>query len=364
VLHLAAGESIPPARLGAIDFLSARVGVALTAHAIPCQLPDGGVVLRPQSVRLAVTSDGGTHWVVKGRPIPSSPSGRNGLYVVEDVVAASTSVVWALDDEGALLETKDGGGAWTIRTPQTPVEQVARMHNWVWALSCKTPIETPCASTALERTPISGGRWQRAPVPWTRLVGVPSTLHVEGNDLEIVEDYRATHGSARLLVSSDAGDSWSSRRLPGGPGGLCNRYPEFSTDGPTDWWLMCVGQGALGSSTKALMRSEDDGRTWTTVASVLSLTSPRPAGSLSPAEPAALATVTPHRLWFAGPNTMTESSDGGTTWSAVRGVNPEGSVVPFDVLSPRVAWLLAPGTGLWTTSDGTRWRALGAVQAI
>jgi hypothetical protein len=72
----------------------------------------------------------------------------------------------------------------------------------------------------------------------------------------------------------------------------------------------------------------------------------------------AIAAGSPEVLWLATPNTVTESTDGGVTWSQSL-FNPQGTFGQFDVLSSTHAWLLAPGAGRWHTADGTTWRPVG-----
>ena len=69
------------------------------------------------------------------------------------------------------------------------------------------------------------------------------------------------------------------------------------------------------------------------------------------------------RRWrFSAPTWMGRPcDDGGTTWTDVPGIDPEGVPAAFDVLSPKDAWLLAAGQGLWRTTDGRHWRAVGPV---
>jgi photosystem II stability/assembly factor-like uncharacterized protein len=363
--RLGGGASVPPARLGAIDFLSAKTAVALSAKAIPCEVALGEgkgyeVIQQTQPVRLAVTTDGGNHWITEGSAFASRVTSTGPI--AEQVVAASTSVAWALDDEGTLLETTDSGATWAPQSVPTPVERMARVGDSVWIVACPSLAgAVSCASPVVEYTPLTGGAWQRLTAPPIGSAVAPTLNVVSGQ--EVVLAFSADSPSATALaVTTDGGQKWTVPTVPRGPENLCQSYPDFAADSPNDWWLLCVGGAAAGSSTKALMRSTDGGQTWATVSSVSSLTTPSPPGSLSLAEPAALAAASPSQLWLAGFNGMTESSDGGVTWTGVPGINPEGSSTgSFDVLSPNAAWLLAPGTGLWTTSNGTTWHALGAV---
>ncbi len=100
-----AGGPVAGRQLGAIDFLSGRVGLALTATQVPCSGPGQEISVQPQPVRLAVSSDGGRHWVSRGASLPSTPQSA----VPEVLFAASAQDVWALSDTGALRSTQNTG---------------------------------------------------------------------------------------------------------------------------------------------------------------------------------------------------------------------------------------------------------------
>jgi len=106
------------------------------------------------------------------------------------------------------------------------------------------------------------------------------------------------------------------------------------------------------------MRSVDAGHTWTVAAWVPSLSAPARPGSLARQDAVTIAAGSPEVLWLATPNTVTESTDGGVTWSQPL-VNPQGTFGQFDAQSSTHAWLLAPDAGLWHTTDGTTWRPVG-----
>jgi hypothetical protein len=131
----------------------------------------------------------------------------------------------------------------------------------------------------------------------------------------------------------------------------------FTAAAPRTWWILCLGGAAAGSSTKGLLRTTDNGRTWTTVSQVISLLTPEPPNStsISRAEPDALTAGSSTRLWLAYQNSLGESADGGTTWINVPDINPQGVAASFDVLSGTHAWLTVPGEGLWGTTDGIHW---------
>jgi hypothetical protein len=362
-VRLNAGVPVAAARLGAIDFVSPEVGVGLSAPEIQCQVRDGdtgGVDLYPQAQpsRLAVSTDGGRHWVTEGRPV-APPRIYAGP---EHLVAASTKTVWVLTDEKTLLLTKNAGLSWKSEKAPTPLVDLVPEAGWLWALSCPPSVARSISSCTpvLERVPLAGGRWQKLPLPPIRsdpfpqlVVASPATV------LVLVTPFGDSQGT--LMSSADGGRTWRLLPTPSGPGDLCTSDVALATAGVSDWWLLCNGQAAAGSSTKALMQTLDAGQIWNTVASVTSLIPPIPPGSLEVGEVSAMAAGSPSRLWLASPNTLTESIDGGAVWTEVPGVNQEGYGGLFDVWSGSRAWLLAPGEGLWATTNGTTWHALGLV---
>src|SRR5215472_14859524 len=161
LVRLGPGVTVPPWRLGAIDFLSPRVGVALTAAQIPCTPGRGqGISFPPQQVRLAVTRDGGREWVTHGQVVAESGPG----FVIERVAAASVRHVWALTASGNLLETRDGGRSWTRQRLPAPVVDISQAGATLWALAC--PRHTPSwCRPVLERLASQQAAWQRLPVP-------------------------------------------------------------------------------------------------------------------------------------------------------------------------------------------------------
>lgn len=128
-----------------------------------------------------------------------------------------------------------------------------------------------------------------------------------------------------LASTADGGARWTVRAAPAGPENMCGQRGGslLTTAGLRDWWLLCTGGAAAGSSTKALMRSADAGQTWTVAASVTSLSAPTRPGSLARQDAVTIAAGSPEVLWLATPNTVTESADGGVTWSQSL-FNPQG----------------------------------------
>jgi len=361
---LPSGMAVGPARLGAIDFLAPAIGVALSAPAISCRVPGVGVFQRAQPVRLASSTDGGLQWMTQGSPISSKPPTASTQPVLEQIVAVSVTTVWALSPGGTLLFTTDSGTTWAPQPLPEPVVKVARMGDSLWALACPPTSGskgTFRCSPVLERKPLAGGAWETVPLPSLHPDVAPN-LFVVSPDVVVLmmSDYGGSPGT--LVVTADGGREWNLRASPRGPGDLCLSDASFTAASPSDWWLLCNGGAAAGSSTKALMRTYDGGQTWSTVSAIASLTAPIAPGSLPTAAADFMASGSASELWLAGFNTLTESTDGGVTWIVVPGVNEQGEGAgSFDVWSSSMAWLLAPEIGLWATTDGTTWHPVGPV---
>jgi photosystem II stability/assembly factor-like uncharacterized protein len=354
--RLGAGVSVAAWRLGAVRFVSPRSGVALTAPQVPCDRslgPGRGteVTSLAQPVRLAVTEDGGRHWVTRGSALPGTTQSPE----LEQVAAFSGPDVWVVSDTGVLLATRDYGATWTAQPLPAPVVAAASAGGWLWALSCPAVSDNLC-QPVVERMRLPGGSWTRTPLATpASLMNVQLTL-LSGRAALVV--IWGPH--AELASTTDGGAHWLARAVPDGPPIPCGRglAGSFTAAGPGDWWLLCPGGAAADSTTRALWRSTDAGRTWTAVTAITNLASPRRAGSLPYQDGAVIAAGSPGQLWIVTQNTMSVSTDGGAFWSTTQ-LDTDGLFGQFDVLSGTVAWMLGPGAGLWQTTEGTTWRSIG-----
>jgi hypothetical protein len=355
------GVTVPPWRLGAVDFVSPRLGVALTAAQVPCSSdPRQGIVSPPQQVRLAVSSDGGQEWVTRGRVL----AGGGPDPGFEQIAAASAQQVWALTDSGHLLATRNGGQTWTPQPLPAPVVDIAQAGTTLWALACPRRTSSWCRPVA-ERLASPQAAWHRLPVPPLRAGSYQLLDAVSARAAVFLISHDAS-ARADLVSTSDAGQQWAVRPAPRGPrvthgrGHVCDIYAGITNVGPDRWWLMCNGSGAMGRSPEALMASTDEGRSWRTIAVVPSIYSVSKPGSLPGTEVFTIVAGSASRLWLSIADGMAQSTDGGARWAVIRAGSLLGMGSSFDVFSPRRAWALAPGTGLWGTSNGTAWHRIGA----
>lgn len=164
---------------------------------------------------------GGT-WRAEGVALAEGSS--KAQPISEQVVAGSTTSVYALTGDGEVLGTSNAGVTWTRQPVPRPAFQLAMSGGTVWSLACTT---TPNHATApaliglrfcrptLERASARGG-------PWTQ-VSIPPLTHVLDAQLTFVSDSMLVLGidhagssSGELLFTLDGGRRWSRELIPRG----------------------------------------------------------------------------------------------------------------------------------------------------
>ncbi|HWE15185.1 MAG TPA: hypothetical protein VG365_16795 [Solirubrobacteraceae bacterium] len=284
------------------------------------------------------------------------------------MAATSSADVWALVGKGRVVATHDAGLHWEVQAIPGPVGQLATVGSVVWAMSCSDATSRTSAESCrpqLWRTR-SANSWKRLALPRVTAEdpsSVQFAITASGDVIVNVIEARARPPFGELLVSHDDGVRWIRRPPP--------RWREHNECG--EWrpailttvslrtfWLLCLGQGAAGSSSKVLLRSTDAGRSWATVSAV-SLDQRFRPGEIPGEEPSDLAAGSHTMLWLSLTNNLAETNDGGRHWTYVptRAVDTRGLPTVLDALSASHAWLLALGARLWHTTDGLHWRALG-----
>jgi photosystem II stability/assembly factor-like uncharacterized protein len=357
--RLAAGMTLASWRLGAVHFVSPGIGVAITAPQIPCAVPLGNgqgtnIFQQAQPVLLAVSTDAGHRWVTEGSALPSSGQAP----VIEQVTAVSARSVWVLANTGQLYATGNGGLTWTLQPLPAPVVTVAEAGGELIALSCPLTQQIIC-HPELHRMRLPDGGWQREPLPRLATYSF-SELAVASASAAVLLVTQYPGNRSELVSTTDGGAKWTADPVPAGPARMCAHVSGLLTIASADeWWLLCTGGAAAGSSTKVLLRTQDGGRTWHVMAALTSLSAPVAPGSLQFGDANAIAAFSPTLLWIATNNSLAYTRDAGRSWTSVTSVNPGGASGTFDILSPSDAWLAAPGTALFHTTDGIHWSQAG-----
>ena len=248
-----------------------------------------------------------------------------------------------------------GSTVFSATTHSTPQPAASVMASFCPARASLRPGRA--CHPVLERAPAVGGGWTRLALPQVASAPDPQ-LAVASNGGVLIQANSAAGKAGVLLYSLDRGTRWTKEPDPRWDGSPCTSSGLLAAV-PNRWWLLCVGGAAAGSSTKGLLRSSDRPRRWVTVSAVTTLTQPPPSGAIPAAEPSALAGASSDQFWLSLQNGLSDSRDGGSLWTDVMGVNPEGFTARFDVVSSSHVWLIAPGTGLWRTTDGSHWSAHG-----
>ena len=122
--QLAPGNPVTGGGLQTVDFMSATVGVGLTASVSACASPRGQTTTVAWPVRLALSSDAGHTWAIEGSlqlpgsrpgtwpaPAGSPPTPTGGFAPPAMLAFSSPTVGWA-EVNGVLSHTADGGMSW------------------------------------------------------------------------------------------------------------------------------------------------------------------------------------------------------------------------------------------------------------
>lgn len=243
--------------LGAISFLNARDGYGLYP-------------LDQKFDRFAVveTSDAGRTWHKVGNVTnPYLELGAVGL--TGDLVFVDRRDGLMLGSTRDLLVTHDGGRKWAAVPLGAPVFDVSLTGRVLWAAtdSCRFTSETssqPPCGVGLERSADAGRSWTPVSLP-SEPYEVPKVVS-EGNGTLLVGAWGPTAyqdaQSGQLLVSTDGGATWAVHPMP------CTQGYEFggnlfAAQNSAALWLTCTGQGSGGEMATVLLRSTDEGISWT-----------------------------------------------------------------------------------------------------
>ncbi len=353
------GTTAPDFLVQSVSFVSDEKGFGLMQGASPSQANAGTSV-----DQLAVTTDGGLHWVA-GVRLPTSGDDPLPCCFTIDGLAFGSARLGYTWDQGEVFETRNGGRKWMrLPSPAGPrpfvVQHVALLGNRLFVVyqspgNCDTGGADSCAPAI--------SVWDGA---WRRLLGplhgeVIDLLSAQGHVLyAYVQGVKAT-SIGRLLVATAQAASWTSHAGPdcgstpdvGGPGNVA------VSDGAI--LIECDGAQAAGWGARSFWLSTDGGTTWSLRSEETDAGVPQ-VGTPPMSERGTL-TATPGQFWFApgyAGSSPYVSLDGGINWAPVAAINTDaGGISDLDFVDAQHGWCVTD-LGIWRTLDGgTTWTRTG-----
>jgi hypothetical protein len=339
-----------------VDMLTPSSGVAVVSGSTTCGefCETRGSAM--QAV-LASTTDGGATWRVEGAPVmghlPDPPttaqmaftSARRGDVLIN----------------GAVYVTDDGGTHWARLPGVDGAVSLIAVGPSLWITGCAF---VGCANylTQIQVGSASGGV--------TRTLTVGSPARTSPNRAVASGPDRGS-GSTRqgtLVVTADAGASWSTPRAVPCPGNV--PFGGYAALDASHWWILCqVSSPRLSNATvdlfettdagvtwRLLDSASDAGVTWQTPASASERTSTQvgdlgytPIDSIMVGDGGSI-------LWVTDMGGVRSSVDGGHTWvyGAADGM-ADALGATLSSAGTRAAWIALKGSGLWRTTDGVHW---------
>lgn len=272
------------------------------------------------------------------------------------VSAVSERVAWASGAGATVLRTVDGGANWqklTVTSDDVDFRDIDAID----------------AQTAYV---LSIGNGPASRIYKTTDAGKTWTLQFKNEDpkafLDAMSFWDANHGIAfgdsvdeqfYMLTTSDGGQVWSRvppdklPRAQGNEGAFAASGTNIALFGKSQAW---IGTGAAAKSR--VLRTSDGGRTWQVAETPLA--SGPSAGIFSiafrDAKHGVIAGGDYKKEQEAGDN-LAVTSDGGITWTLVKGLSGFRSVITY-IPNTKTLIALGPSGGDYSTDDGRTWTAI------
>jgi photosystem II stability/assembly factor-like uncharacterized protein len=317
-------------RAGSVTYVSANDGWVLGTA--PC----------PRSICTSVvrTRDGGRSW--RGIPAPRIALGDHGV----------TRLRFGSERDGfaygpKLAATHDGGATWHSVSLPGDVLALEMAHGVAFAVVATCDGVHQCHDGRLYRAAATTDSWTR--VAAVADAGPPLLVH--GATVRVATSRAETYpesDTSPVYVSPDSGGTWSSEPNP------CARFRSLvltdltAASGP-EVAALCTGEGAAGSSDKAVVVSTDRGQSWQVRDHSFSHGD---GGLLAAASPTTYLLATQ----FAA-SWLDRSTDGGRTFVTL--ASPRGDGQPWADLgftTPAQGVVILDGTLYVTRDAGRTWR--------
>jgi uncharacterized protein (TIGR03437 family) len=310
---------------------SPAIGTPYTVQADP---KTAGVAYAGGSAGLAKTSDGGATW-----KMVYTPKGTGGVYSVA-IHPEDSLHVWAVTADG-VMESRDGGGSWTVRADVAPYGSVSDLPSLMLADPAGSGAVAALGSSWLRLSRDGGAKWTTLSLPASASYQGFQNFAFDAAAAGTLYAGTTRPGASMVVVSTDWGANWKEQPA------LANWSPALKgllSDPERGGVLYATYHGGTWYPD-GIYRSTDGGATWSTGALPVDVL--KRAAALRPSCTAGglLAITTGTRL--------AASADYGTTWTTTR----LGDVTDVSAGAGCQAWALTTQTGdayvAKLKSDGT-----------
>jgi photosystem II stability/assembly factor-like uncharacterized protein len=309
------------------------------------------------------TIDGGSSWY-NATPASAGPIGFSTVLNILD-----TNHVWVLVPgtdffSGTLYRTSDGGISWSSNT--VPFGGAFMQFQEGGSGRALADRGAGAGSEAVElfQTSDGGDTWTSVFHDDPGLPGSSDSLPLAGikNGMSFRDDQTGwvtgsvpVDGEVYLYVTHDGGVSWSQQSLP-----LPAGYEKYQYLAQAPIFFGKVGFLPLtiyrsGATDLTFFTSQDGGQTWTG----------NPANPAAVIEPCLPAIADARQLWcWDGGSNLYSSSDGAQTWTASNpGLNLSGNLSRFEFVPGYAGWALTrldetEHSQLYRTTNGANWTPL------
>lgn len=235
-----------------IWFVDPQIGFGSTRRC--SRAYDSGRFFRVKCTLLAFRSvDGGETWRPTDKAGHFTHHHRQKRALAEidypsDVYFADERNGWVYG--GATYRTEDGGATWRIeRGLPTTAQTVTGESGLVWAVT--KACDWDGCDSRLWIFDLVTGKWSASPAQ-------PSCF----GSLAVVDGGTAFMSCADVSVTTDGGETWTTRQSPCEPVPGADHGSDISARSPSEVWLICSDEGSTGGQGLTLFHSLDGGRSW------------------------------------------------------------------------------------------------------
>lgn len=309
------------------------------------------------------TVDGGNSWL-NATPAGIGPIGLSAVLAVLD-----TQHVWVLTPgtdffSGTLYRTRDGGISWSSNNVPFAGAFIQFQDGLHGRALAERGAGAGSEAVELFQSSDGGASWTSVFHNDPGLSGSSDSLPLAGikNGMTFFDGQTGwvtgslpADGNVYLYVTHDGGVSWSQQALPL-PAGY-EKY-QYLAQAPVffgkDGWLPLTVYRS-GTTDQTFFSSQDGGQTWTG----------NPANAGSVIKPCLPAFANARQLWcWDGGSSLYSSSDGAQTWTASNpGLDLGGNLSQLEFVPGYTGWALtrldeAGHSQLYRTTDGLHWTSL------